>query len=151
MRIQTLSTSPKGSFTLAPYHIFGVNTATRNEIQAMSSFCKNVTGIFPNDVGVAILTATLQLKEEIKKKVKDRIKVSIIESSQGIERDIILVVITHNDIKHFGKYNRLKVALTRARKALYICAGLNVCCHPVSFFKTLKICFSKYASSIGSW
>lgn len=81
----------------------------------------------PEDLSIAILTPYSRQCVEIKKIIdSDRIKVLTVDSSQGLEWDIIILSVTRTESLGFMQDpHRVNVALTRAKKAMYICGSLT--------------------------
>lgn len=57
---------------------------------------------------------------------KNRVEVYTIDSAQGLESDIVILSVTKTrGVGFLANPQRLNVALTRAKKALYVCGNFN--------------------------
>jgi hypothetical protein len=146
--------SSQSNCILKPYRIFSVNTVpinqtNENAISTLSAFCVQLhkTVAKMENLEMAVLTTALPQKSEefvMSKdgkfvfKCNDEIEVCGVDCAQGIEKDVIILIITRHDDYFLYCPDLLNVAMTRAKKALYICVNFNMCIHSVSTPQYLK-------------
>lgn len=124
--------------TLKPYFIFNIesyqaltqDTSAYNNSEA--TFVTNLANLLsrslPEEISIGIITAYIRQSKEIEEKLikKDRVQVYTIDSAQGLERDVIIFSVTRsNDLGFLKNAQRLNVALTRAKRAMFICGNFS--------------------------
>ncbi|CAO1322922.1 unnamed protein product, partial [Diamesa hyperborea] len=125
------------SIAVKPYFVFGLkydqnmtqDTSSYNtgEIKFCYHLCDALLTIIPPNLSVAIITPYLRQRDELIKYFrKNRVDVYTIDSAQGLESDIVILSVTKTrGVGFLANPQRLNVALTRAKKALYVCGNFN--------------------------
>ena len=92
--------------------------------------------ILPKTVSIGIVNGfpSQRDKSRIKLDTNDRrIECLAVETIQGIEKDVIILTLRNTETYFMHNFNRINVAMTRARKALYVCSNMNMILYPVRF------------------
>lgn len=123
LAINTLSTSPDSYSKVS------------NELPKITNFCKKLCEKLPNYSSIAIVSTNAQQRNEMRDAFgngADGIDFCTYESIHGMEKDIVILKISRSDLNYLDKYNLLSTVITRAKKALFVCASLSVCAFNVN-------------------
>ena len=130
--------SREPTFDLKPYLM--LNIATRQaltqdtsaynlaEVDFVKFFVEVLVRWIPKQLSIGIITPYVRQNNEISQRIQDSERVSVytIDSAQGLEKDVVLLALTRSDgVGFLNNPKRLNVALTRARRALYIIGNLS--------------------------
>lgn len=103
----------------SPYNI--------QEVRFIAAMQEILIGMVPDDFSIGIITPYLRQKDEFLKFLGEnnkRCQVYTIDQAQGLEKDVIIISIARTyGIGFLSNPQRLNVALTRAKRALYICGN----------------------------
>lgn len=133
-----LLTSRLPQLSLKPYVIFDVESEqamtqdtspyNSSEVQFVSFLAETLSKMLPKNMSIAIITPYTRQNVEIQNQLtsKDRIQVYTIDSAQGLEKDIVILSVTRtHGLGFLNNARRLNVALTRAKRALYVCGNFS--------------------------
>lgn len=99
-----------------------------SEVRFVSHLAEVLARTVPDDLSIAIITPYTRQNIEIKSQLNDkkRIQVYTIDSAQGLEKDIVILSVTRtHGLGFLNNERRLNVALTRAKRALYVCGNFS--------------------------
>ncbi|XP_063697772.1 uncharacterized protein LOC134828717 [Culicoides brevitarsis] len=130
----------KDSYNLKPYLVFELESEqnmTQNphcyntdEIDFVINLLRTITGLLPSNstYSIGVVTPYAKQKQLIEKKLsqdhKPNISVYTIDAIQGQEKDIIVFSCVRTEgVGFLSSPERLNVALTRAKKSLFICGN----------------------------
>ena len=121
-----------------PFKSFAVFTLNVNDQKPMKDeiniFCMKLCEILPKSVSIGILNGFPSQRDKSKMRLNtedSRIECLAVETIQGIEKDVIILTLRNTESYFMHNFNRINVALTRAKKALYVCSNMNMILYPV--------------------
>ena len=122
------------NFLLQDFVDEGRSRSNTHEAKFMTAFCRYLIQQGYKQSQITILAAYTgqlsKLKREMSSKYKklfEGVRVSVVDNFQGEENDIILLSLVRSDRSGFLKIdNRVCVALSRARKGLFIIGNSTV-------------------------
>lgn len=141
----TLTREPQ--FPLKPYLMLNVSseqaltqdTSAYNlpEVNFVKLFVETLLKNIPADLTIGIITPYIRQNNEITARITDSERLSIftIDSAQGLEKDVVILALTRTEgLGFLNNPKRLNVALTRARRALYVCGNFSSSAFSVNFY-----------------
>jgi superfamily I DNA and/or RNA helicase len=108
------------------------------EVMFVNFFIETLLKSIPKELTIGIITPYVRQNNEISKRLTEsnRVTVYTIDSAQGLEKDVVILALTRTEGMGFlNNPKRLNVALTRARRALYVCGNFSSLSSRVSFLK----------------
>jgi senataxin len=123
---------------LKPYALINLDStqnSTQNEVEFTLKLVEQLILKVPKNYSFGTITPNARQKTELmvklsSKGLRQRINISVvtIDAAQGLEKDVIIISTarTMNGLGFLKHPQRLNVALTRAKKALYICGNLTL-------------------------
>lgn len=129
-RLPELSLKPYTIFDIESEQAMTQDTSPYNssEVQFVSYLAETLSKILPKELSIAIITPYTRQNGEIQNHLtsKGRIQVYTIDSAQGLEKDIVILSVTRtHGLGFLNNPRRLNVALTRAKRALYVCGNFS--------------------------
>ncbi|XP_070490632.1 uncharacterized protein [Chironomus tepperi] len=136
MTYNTVNSMTTASFPFKPFAVFTLDVTPNDQkymIDEVNFFCMKLCEILPKNVSIGIVNGfpSQRDKNRIKLDSNDRrIECLAVETMQGFEKDVIILTLRNTETYFMHNFNRINVALTRARKALYICSNMNMILYP---------------------
>lgn len=132
------------NFPFKPFSVFTLDLKTNDHKfieDEVNLFCTKLCEIMPRNVSIGIVNGFPSQRDKSRSKLDTndrRIECLAVETMQGIEKDVIILTLRNTETYFMHNFNRINVAMTRARKALYVCSNLNMIQCPVrlkAYFK----------------
>jgi senataxin len=82
----------------------------------------------PKQMSIGIITPYTRQNSEINRRIaeNDRVSIYTIDAAQGLEKDVVILALTRSEgVGFLDNPKRINVALTRARRALYVCGNFS--------------------------
>lgn len=100
----------------------------KNSRDSITIFCLKLCELLPKSLSIGIINGFVSRKHNLQSKLRNdhRIEFLTVENNHGVEKDVIIVTLRDHESNFMHCFNRLNVAMTRARKALYICSNQNI-------------------------
>ncbi|KAL7048207.1 hypothetical protein ACKWTF_003262 [Chironomus riparius] len=136
MTYNSINSISTANFPFKPFSVFTLDVTTNDQkyiSDEINYFCMKLCEILPKTVSIGIVNGfpSQRDKSRIKLDTNDRrIECLAVETIQGIEKDVIILTLRNTETYFMHNFNRINVAMTRARKALYICSNMNMILYP---------------------
>ena len=133
------------NFPFKPFAVFTLDETPNDQkimMDEINFFCLKLCEILPKNVSIGIVNGFPSQRDKNRNKLGThdrRIECLAVETIQGIEKDVIILTLRNTETYFMHNFNRISTALTRARKAVYVCSNMNMILYPVRIFKAFKI------------